>query len=373
MLSILGTIAVLFIFGVLYLTNKEQTVTVKQVDENQTLIKKSRQIRVPLLAFNLGSEYPLSGYRATHAPHLTLGKQRITIMYEPVQSSTQQLKLLQKRHYVASAFQVVNATTNGNKQTIPKNQHEIDRLRILYSDDGIKWQTLHTNYPNWGIRDPDIIHYKKVWYVVYTAGLMKTTDFRHWQQISWNYNSAQQFKWFWAPEFFVDKAGQYHVVVSATQDGTNFGIYETDFNPETGQAGTQWTQISNSKVSPNAIDPHLFVWNNQYKLLTKDENAKQLNIADSDTYDSNFINSLVDIPNLGDLKPEAPEAEPLNDADTTNKGLRVYFDVYDMQGNYYGIHYTDSDASLSKWSQAKAIKANFIVRHFGIWNNVTKK
>lgn len=117
---ILGGCFGLAIGVLIYLSQTGKTVTLRQVDENHTLIQKPHQVKLAQLTFKLGERYPIDGYQAEERLNVLFNRKSLTIVYRPRQNAKVQIKKMEKAHYIATAFQVINANTKNGIQTIPK-------------------------------------------------------------------------------------------------------------------------------------------------------------------------------------------------------------------------------------------------------------
>lgn len=96
---ILGGCFGLAIGVLIYLSQTEKTVTLRQVDENHTLIQKPHQFKLAQLTFKLGERYPIDGYQAEERLNVLFNRKSLTIVYRPRQNAKVQIKKW-KRHTI---------------------------------------------------------------------------------------------------------------------------------------------------------------------------------------------------------------------------------------------------------------------------------
>lgn len=277
----------------------------------------------------------------------------------------QQLPLakIEKSRYVAAGF--VSNDTNFTSWN--------GRLRVLTSNDGIKWQKLATTYPKMQFRDGSIYKYHHTYFIIYTTGLMKTTDFQHWTRLSWPV-SWRKFHSVWAPEFYTTENHRVGVIVSAESrkfsDNQHFKLYTAKFDPKKESVGKQWHKLTGDGLSTSAIDPNLTYYQGKYHLwyannCVDGNRDSRLELAVSDYPDRGYhkVATNVNRNRLG-VQYEAPELERV----ITNHKKRwvLYQDPYNSDGYRYGITYAVMGKDELHWSNFKKISAKIKVRHFGI-------
>jgi len=262
--------------------------------------------------------------------------------------------------YIGASFQVLNAGLGRYEQNYNHVASEMDRMRLLLSNDGLHWDRLAINYPNIAVRDPNIIKIGERWWIVYTAGLMWTTDFQKWHQvINSGINPNGQFQKVWAPEIYRAADGSYHVVSANSTDGTTFQLYSYGFNAQTG-AMTDPQPINVAGNFPNLIDPHIVYQHGIYELWAKDEQRHQLVRAVSADGMTFTGTQSVALPIRSGQVPEGP-----TELDRGKQQL-VYFDLYNQHETFYGVQavvFKDNRAS----SKCVSLKADFLVRHFSVF------
>lgn len=361
--------------AITWIMTKPVSITVEFVDQLKTpLFPNQTYTRTLLRGYSI-TPPERTGYRLAAASksklqgRFSIQHRNIVLQYEPVGGATP-LSQVNHAKYVGATFEVMNSKPDRDWQADPKQWNGgIDRLRIITSNDGIKWHTVNTNYPNLTVRDPSIIKYKDVWYICYTNGLLKTSDFQHWQQINWPLKK-DTYSHQWAPEFFKDNDNKYHIVMSnelkTSQYDTAFQSYISDFNPETGSIKSDWHRVTGPDLPDNMIDSHIDYHDGQYYLWFKDENRKELKLATSNNYQSGYKIKETKIQPNNVLSYEGQFTLPRADNE-----VRLYIDVYIKEtAMYKGVHYIDSSNNLQTWSDLKPIQADFLVRHFSIWQNI---
>lgn len=340
-------------------------VEIRYVDDNKTPITYVKTIKKR--AFEITSiKYPeLDGY-------ILKEKRKTRILVQPVHNSvveveyspkkTNQLKIVNRYKYVGAAFQAMYQKPSGGSQGDPRpNELGIDRLKIILSNDGIHWRTLQTNYPNLNVRDPSIVKIRGYWYLIFTDGLVRTRDFLHWENMNWKMQK-KMFANEWAPEFFKDKAGNWHIIMCAERvyspHGTQFAIYTTNFDQNNGQVGDKWTKITGSAIPKNALDPNMSYINGKYYLWYKNEDTKTLHLVTSNNYTSDFnLEAKNNLQNHQFYAYEAPENQ---------NNHRLYFDTYDLASfRYHGI--MSVEQKNGQYTNPKPISGDFLIRHFSVF------
>ena len=220
LLSLVLIISLTFLF--IKWNNHTSTVVIHYVDQNGTSVSydKVKTSKTGLLLKLKPFNKNVPGYSkvAQQQSYLIFPfkYREYNFAYRPMHIN-KQIKQLHKSKYIASTFQPMSVAPKNGKQSDPFNlarnyegQSGRDSLRIIYSQDGLKWKQLKTNYPKINVRDPSITKIGNYWYVIFTHGLVRTKDFKHWKTLNWQY--TKKFKNEWAPEFFKDKTGKYHII-----------------------------------------------------------------------------------------------------------------------------------------------------------------
>lgn len=272
---------------------------------------------------------------------------------------------VQKARYVATGFQAFG-----------DNEKEQDYLRVLTSNNGTHFNRLSVAYPSERVRDPSMVRVGNRWIIIYTDGIMWTSDFKKWQQGTWNID-FQKYSNVWAPCLFLDKTGwNVAVAMSDKQNaGAGFSIHIFKFNVQTCTVENEITTLKLPKT--NVIDPQMVYSNGVYNLWYKDEANKQLCFASSRSLFGEFnpiptnINTFQKNRKMlgaSDQKGwffEAPEFLRVSE-----KTTRLYFDTYDFtsaaNSHYHGMYYANFLESKGSWSIPKPVVSDFIIRHFSV-------
>ncbi|MDN2453549.1 hypothetical protein [Lactobacillus sp. UCMA15818] len=374
-------IGILIITSVIFIylnLSKKTTITVNFVDENGTklLVNARKYYGVPYtLLSSKQLEEKVLGYKSTRSFIFFNNKNRKMTLKFKSKNYKQEINNFNKAKYVAATFQPMTVTAKNGFQGDPYNTARTydgkatgkDSLRLIYSKDGIKWKKLHVSYPRLNVRDPSIVKIDSYWYIVYTKGIVRTKNFKHWEKIKWPHSKIFVNHFEWAPEFFKDAKGSYHIIMAGRSTATgNFQLYVSDFNKKTGHILNNWQSITGNNLPNNMIDGNLTYHDGKYILFYKNEDVttNKLTRATSNNYLGPYKSETLNVNLTGYDGSEGLEA--IFSGNTT----RLYVDTYKFTKNgqtiYNGIHYTKEIGQDNTWAKLKPIKAPFIVRHFGI-------
>lgn len=160
-------------------------ITLRYVDSNKASIAPDRSVRIIKAPFTLHqSGYRFQGISYHHRQHL------VQAAYSPTTNPLAQVK---KTKYIGVTFQPTVVPIINRSQTDPFNlsrrydgtQTGRDTLHILVGNSATNMKVVSANYPAVNVRDPSIMKQGKRYYIIYTRGLMYTTDFNHWHQVKW--------------------------------------------------------------------------------------------------------------------------------------------------------------------------------------------
>ncbi len=359
---LLAVSALLLIGAGTWLLWPQSTIKLTMLDQLGTQIQPVKTVRGRVGSRLSQRQLAETGYQISARPKIkfkTTPQARI-IRYQPALTGKRLNQKLRDYRYIGASFQVLNAGLGRHEQNYNKLESEMDRLRILLSNDGIHWDRLAVNYPNLAVRDPNIIKIGDRWWVIYTKGLMWTTDFQKWHQVvNPGFDPNQQFQKVWAPEIYRAKDGAYHVVSANSTDGVTFQLYDYGFNPQTG-AMTAPQALNVRGNFPNLIDPHITYQHGSYELWAKDEQRHQLVRAVSSDGNTFTGTRAVALPIKVGQTPEGP-----TELQHGRQNL-LYFDLYDQRETFYGVQ-----AVVFKNNQAVSkrypLQADFMVRHFSVF------
>ncbi|KRL02527.1 phage tail protein [Liquorilactobacillus capillatus] len=244
------------------------------------------------------------------------------------------------------------------------------RPSLCVSNNGSDWDLL-TYLDNLGnLRDGDITKIGDWYYLIGTFDMYKTQDFVDFTTLNLPIKTSS-FKTVWAPEFVLDKDGNYHIVYAAGDyNQYNMRLYMADFNPET-DAATNLQQSINIDLSSynfdfgNIIDGDVKIINDKYILA----------FAGNYLFQSDNL--------LGPYKPIKTNFAPVpqfygkksNPVVGWTEGpyLVVGGDnvrLYSDQTEGAGVVYREAQISdLTNWSVQSAVNGPFKMRHGSILVN----
>ncbi|MFC6260652.1 glycoside hydrolase family protein [Levilactobacillus fujinensis] len=340
----------------------KSTIEVTMLDQLGTQIQPKKVIEGRVGSRLSQKQLSITGYKIGFKPkkRFETKKRKVVVRYKPTANSKQLKREIANYHYIGASFQVLNKGLGRYKQNYKKLTSETDRLRILLSNDGIKWTRLAINYPNIAVRDPNITKVGNRWWIIYTEGLMWTSNFQKWHYvINPGFNLGSQFQRIWAPEIYRLKSGAYRVVSSNSIDGSTFQLYSYSFNSQTGELSDLQKIKVNGDFS-NLIDPHVVYQHGVYKLWAKDEQRHRIVRATS--IDGNVFKRTksVTLPIQSGQTPEGPTEL------YRRKGNLLYFDLYNKHETFYGVQAVifKNNRVVSK---RYPLKADFMIRHFSVF------
>ncbi|MCT0195553.1 hypothetical protein [Lactiplantibacillus plantarum] len=341
------------------------TIEISQVDQLGTKITPNKHIKGRVGLKIAPHDLSLSGYKMVSNKKVIFKSQgyAIKIVYKPMDSKKKILKQMKNYRYIGASFQVLNTGLGTNTQNYNKIGPEEDRLRLILSNDGIRWKTMTINYPNVKVRDPDITRIGNKWWIVYTTGAMWTTDFQTWHHKFWNFDTKHKLRSVWAPEFYHDKNNHWYIIVAASADNVNYRLFRYRFNPSLETiSGPEAIEIANSNGHVNLIDPHIDFHNNRFELLAKDEQHHYIvSAVSSDGYRFTHFQRL----SLGMKTGLIPEG--IERIYTSRTHSLVYFDQYNLSETFSGVHVVKFVGN-KRVSNPIRLKANFLIRHFSIFD-----
>lgn len=303
--------------------------------------------------------------------------QKITVKFKSA-NLKREVNNFENAKFVAATFQPMTASAHHGWQTDPYNTARTytgsktgkDSLRLIYSNDGIKWKKMNISYPRLNVRDPSIAKIRGYWYVVYTKGLVRTSNFKKWEQVSWPHAKMFVQHYEWAPEFFKDQTGHYHIIMAGNSVKTHgFQLYVSDFNEKTGRIKNNWRILKGINFPGNMIDGNLTYYHGRYVLFYKNEDVakNKLTVATSKSYLGPYNSKTLNISLSDRIFEEGPEVVILE------KKFRLYFDTYiiDKKGKvrFSGIYLMNGNINKNKWENLGKIQSPLLVRHFGILKN----
>lgn len=359
---------VVLLFGLDKWWHHNAIITLHYVDQNGTSITYDRTIVTRTgYVLRMNPEYKkVHGYRLlSKNKKIVVGPihtKEYDVMYKPTDEDGQLSKIKESK-YIAVTFQpMAVSTTKNGAQSDPfalsrsyDGQTGRDSLRIIYSNNGVSWHKANINYPRLNVRDPSIKKIGRYYYIIYTHGLVRTRNFKNWQQLKWDYSSKYSNEW--APEFFETKSGKVKIIMSASlKHSSKFQLYTADF--KYGQIQNNWKKVSGNSFPDNMIDGHVDVINGKYYLWYKNENTKRLMCKISNNFSRGY-RQYSEAPKFFDGM-EGPETIWKN-----QNSVYLYFDTYDLpEATFHGVHYLSSKDGGRSWSGIKRLDTPFLIRHF---------
>lgn len=316
--------------------NEKSAITVHFVDQNGTLLKvknKTYHSKPYLMLSRTKLEKAVPGYTPVKKfIFFQRTDQKITVKFKPA-NLKREVNNFENAKFVAATFQPMTASVHHGWQTDPYNTARTytgsktgkDSLRLIYSNDGIKWKKMNISYPRLDVRDPSIAKIRGYWYIVYTKGLVRTSNFKKWKQVSWPHAKMFVQHYEWAPEFFKDQTGHYHIIMAGNSVKTHrFQLYVSDFNEKTGRIKNNWRILKGINFPGNMIDGNLTYYHGRYVLFYKNEDVakNKLTVAVAKNYLGPYKAKTLNI----DLS-QYTSAEGVEAVFEKNK-IRLYMDPY---------------------------------------------
>ena len=162
--------------------NLTGTVIINSVDENGTPLIAAKKIIAPVNTVRHIKATKVSGYtpesKVINASFSTTGNS-YNVVYQPNKDDS--FQHLVNANYVGVSSQDVTTNSLKSIQAVPFG-NTMNRLRVVYGRNGHDWKTLNVNYPNLEIQDPSITMFGNYWYISYTGGVLRTSDFMNWEK-----------------------------------------------------------------------------------------------------------------------------------------------------------------------------------------------
>lgn len=275
-------------------------------------------------------------------------------------------------------------------------------IRLDVSNDGIHWTVAY--YYGKGNACPAVHQIGNTWYITYSGngsrpnvvGILKTTDWLHFQAVAcplFNENNKLQIS---APDLFQDKNGKWHIVYAETSQKWNdpkaaFYPVIADFDPTTDTFGqpqkvTGNFQSTNDLKSSDELDPMIRYINGKYYMFLSQRNINNLsmngktwtnnpNITEArieEYVSNNFLSGWqhVDTNFESTIPTTAPNGTTIAQCDEAPELLQIgktyylYTDPFEMESNgKFDVNqkrdlYVTASQDLIHWSKQVALTEN---------------
>ncbi|WP_260201255.1 hypothetical protein [Lactiplantibacillus pentosus] len=178
--SLLMIVSILVVVMV-WRANLTGTVIINSVDENGTALVASKKVIAPVNTVRHIKATKIPGYtpesKVINASFSMTGNS-YNVVYQPKKDDS--FQHLVNAKYIGVSSQDVTTNSSKNIQAVPFG-NTMNRLRVVYGENGHNWKTLNVNYPNLEIQDPTITKFGQYWFITYTGGVIRTADFMSWQ------------------------------------------------------------------------------------------------------------------------------------------------------------------------------------------------
>ena len=350
-----GVLVILIVLGMHW-------TTFRYLDQNGASIVPDQSTRLAhILRTSHQDGYRLKKVAYHHSQHMIVGT------YVPRRDPR---KVIHNAKYIGVTFQPTTVPIQHDGQADPailerhynRPTSGRDTLRLIVGDRFNRYRVVSANYPALSVRDPSIMRQGKRYFIIYTRGLLSTTDFSHWQEIKWPADHGFSYSQDWAPEFVGGSKGRTWVVMSKAHDSyLHHQLYLTAFIHH--RVGRQWTRLQGN-FPENVIDPHIQYYHGKYYLFCKDERRQQLMMGTAPTATGTYQMHHLD---LGPGYKEGVEAL------VSGNQIWLYFDTMEQTATsgvvYHGLHYATSDLAGRHWSTVRPLQSPIILRHGEIIKN----
>lgn len=235
-----------------------------------------------------------------------------------------------------------------------------EKLYLLTSSNGSSFTQLYAAIytpPSGGLRDPSITFHADKWWIVYTnagssfglasapAGNLST--WTHERNVSTAAIAGIDSTW--APEFFIDSDGSFHVFFAASTDSNaTHKIYETH---PTASDWSTWSTPVDIGLGTNYIDPFMVKIGSTYHLLVKNEGAGGIEIKTSPTLTGPTWTAQSSF--TGSLGIEGPAVYAVGSV------LRVMFDYFTL----HQMHYRDTADGFASFGTDTSLSLPYQIQH----------
>ena len=264
---------------------------------------------------------------------------------------------LEGKSYLMSAFMATSQNT----------------LSLFRSEDGVTFTSLASEAYTPArelLRDPSIMRAADgLYYIAYTTnwsgqtfGIAKSPDLRHWTHVADVKVPLAGLSNVWAPEWFQDVDGRWHLIVSLSRGGTEgpFGAYLISPQDESFSRFADPQPMQG--LEGNTIDTFVIRHEGRYVAFVKNETTKLIELASAERLSGPWTYQ-----RRGDWAgwggpSEGQSLAPIRDAQG-RAGWRIYFDDYTTKRYWY----SDSFDGLQTWSPKRELGGvSGTVRHFTV-------
>lgn len=132
------------------------------------------------------------------------------------------------------------------------------------SNDGYQYELI-AEFPQLdGLRDGSVVKYNDTYLITGTLGIYSTTDFVNFKSYDTSCFKKDGYTNVWAPEFFIDAGGSWHLSYCAQANSDKlWHTFVDDFDPDTGVVSNTWQRVDSS----TGLDPHFIIVGGKYYLF----------------------------------------------------------------------------------------------------------
>lgn len=237
------------------------------------------------------------------------------------------------------------------------------------SNDGYQYDLI-AEFPQLdGLRDGSMVKYNDTYWITGTLGIYSTTDFTSFKSYDTSCFKKDGYINVWAPEFFIDMNGSWHLSYCAQANSDkSWHTFVDDFDPATGTVSNAWQKVDSS----TGLDPHFIIVGGKYYLF-----IDGYWLYSSDSYLGPFTEVKTNIQHPGlDWKQAADGSwqtigNDWYEASATiidGDKIYLYMDHIDhstpgVGSSGYMVVQTASTSDLTNWTGPQKVQSSINMRH----------
>ncbi|PWF99783.1 hypothetical protein [Levilactobacillus bambusae] len=269
--SILLILGSFTLYGFLIGDAQDSTVTIRQIDEDGTLIKTPTTL-VGRFLQKFSFDTTISGYSPVTHQELTMRyprmNKKMTKVYRPKMTYQDIQKRLSDSKFLGSYYDVLSSQPVNGVQ-FDDTDTKYNRMRIITSNDGKTWNKLNINYPNVPVRDDTLLWTGKKLFIYTTYGMFSTSNYKDWKgNVYRNEKLWDSFKSVWAPNVIDSASGKNYLVVTgnAKKQRTR-KTYIAPINKSTGKISAVPTRLTIENGPTNVQSSYVSLVGQTYYLV----------------------------------------------------------------------------------------------------------